>query len=165
LAKIKAIKQSHEQITKSENAIFSPYTDYVSDKKYSTHKLEKIAKTTSKLFRMPINWLVNHMGELPGVSDEPDNSRKFKRRVKGLDLNAYFSGKYPPILILKRGHRYDVINGRHRTINFINKLDEGGIDLNSARARIKARIIDLDNPAVINLLKRARDQECDYSLR
>jgi hypothetical protein len=154
-------KPRHDQLVRNEVAQFDHNRKM---KIYRTAELEHIARAHSKIYRVPLTKLLDEEGKIPGSSVEPDNTKKFKNKVKGLDLNAYFQGKYPPVLMIKQGGDLRIINGRHRTVNFKNKLEEAGHNINSPKAAIRARVLDLDNPKIYNLVKKTIHMNTEHNI-
>jgi hypothetical protein len=153
-------KPQHDKLVRNEVAVFD---DKRKTKTYRTHILEHIAKTHSKVHHIPLRRLIDAEGEIPGQSVDTDHTKKFKDHVKGLDLKAYFDGKYPPVLMIQQHGDLRIINGRHRTVNLLDQLKEAGHDVNSPKAKIRARILNLDDPKIANLVKQAIHQNTDHS--
>ena len=101
-----------------------------------------------KLQQIPLELLLEN-GQLPGSSDEPDDSPDFFARVKGLGLPQYESGQYPPVLIVHEKQsdgEYWVADGRHRIVNYLDLLKKNSQSYKGKT--IKGYIIDLDDPSV-----------------
>ena len=161
----------HEQLIWNENCYFKTnFSMRTPAQSYRTKIVENIARRHIKLCNFPLKKLVIFGStELPGGSEEEDNSRKFRRRTRRLSLKRYRKGQYAPILIIKRGSgksaNYDIINGRHRTANLIRRLERRDISINSGQAYIRARVLDLDDPRIVALLKRALYRYGDLPIR
>lgn len=111
-----------------------------------------------KIQQIPLKWLIELDNTLEGESDEEDGSVEFRKRVKGIDANAFLQGNYPPVLIVKadptkRSTKYDnryhvkdslekyyVADGRHRILQFVHLLKT--LNKNPKSFSIRGYVID-----------------------
>ena len=86
-------------------------------------------KKSHRIQRIPLQIIVDSSGNIPGDSDEPDNTPEFNARVKGLSLRDFDANLYHPVLIVKDGKEHHVIDGRHRLVSLVKQLKIAGRQL------------------------------------
>ncbi len=81
--------------------------------------------------------------KLDGTSDEEDHTPEFRNRTRGLSLRDFINGDYEPVIIEKNDKGgFDVVDGRHRVLNFLSLLLRTG--KRPENYSIIAKIMDKD---------------------
>lgn len=92
---------------------------------YVVDDLIKYAKTNLQETKIPLKLLINNKPpfNLEGSSDEPDNSKEFFSRTRGLHLRDFIKGNHAPIIVVKNEDgTYWVADGRHRVVTFVKQI-------------------------------------------
>ncbi len=135
------------------DALTAYYVDDIIDYVKKSHRLQRI----------PLTLIVNSDGNIPGDSDEPDNTPEFNARVKGLSLRDFDSDLYHPVMIIKDGKEYHVADGRHRLVSLIKQLKIAGRNIKNET--VKGYLInqkDIDKH--VKTIAQLNDEEYEKSL-